>query len=487
MTQKRTENDVIGHVEVPADAYFGSFTARAHENFQISGITAPNELRIALGFIKKAAAQTNMELGEFEEKYARAIIKASDEFINGKFNDHFTLDVFQAGAGTPFNMNTNEIIANRANELLGVKKGKYLPITPHNHVNWGQSSNDVLPTAIRIAALLKLKDLLAEIDQLSKSLSLKAAKFKDILKIGRTHLQDAVPISLGQEFQAYASAISRSHSYINETFAHLLEVHIGGTAIGTGITTHPKYRPLIVSNLKKLTGLKLKATKYPTELNHNMNAFSVASNGLKALANDLIRISGDFTLLASGPAGGLNEINLPDVEPGSSIMPGKVNPSIAECVTMVGYQIIGNDLTINLAVQNSQLELNVNTPVIMHNLLWSIALLTNACNMFRTKCVDQITVNKKDCSTLLNRSLCLATGLSPYLGYKVTAELVKEAYKNNHSLYEVVSKKRFMEDKYLNQVLSAKKLISPATKDKALIKKIKNNQNYQTYCRKIGI
>lgn len=471
----RKEKDSIGEIKVPQEAYYGSFTTRALQNFQISGIKAPTEFKKALGIIKKAAAITNKELKELDADLTKAITTAADEFINGKFDDQFQLDVFQAGAGTPFNMNANEIIANRANELLGKTKGVYSPITPNNHVNMAQSSNDVTPTAIRIASLFKLKDLLPAVAGLAKSLDRVAQKSKNTLKIGRTHLQDAVPIRASQEFEAYASAIKRCHDYIKKSFQYLEEVGIGGTALGTGITTHPKFRQTMVKNLNKLTGLKLKATRFPMELTHGMNAFVIASNSLRVLANDLIRIANDLKLLVSGPYGGLAEITMPDVEPGSSIMPGKINPSIPECVTMVGCQVIGNDQVISLAAQMGQLELNVMTPVIMFNLLWSMELLVNTCHMFRKFCVDGIKFNTEQCEKLLTQSLCLATGLSPYLGYKVTAELVKEALKKDKSLKDVVNQKKFMSPAELNDILSAEKLTLPSFIDKNLVKKIRNN------------
>ena len=485
----RKEKDVIGWVDVPAEAYAGSFTTRAGKNFRISGIKAPPEFRKALGMIKKAAALTNQELGELEPKLAKAIIKAADEFIDGKFDDEFILDVFQAGAGTPFNMNVNEILANRANEILGGKgkKGTYSPVTPNNHVNWGQSSNDVIPTAIRIAALLSIANLADETGKLSQSLFQKAREFSDIIKIGRTHLQDAVPIRLGQEFEAYGSAISRCTLHIQSSFFELNELGIGGTALGTGITAHPKYMKLMVKTLMKVTGLKhLRPTQSAMELTHGMNAFTIASGSLKVLANDLVRIANDLKLLVSGPVGGISEITIPEAEPGSSIMPGKINPSVPECVTMVGFQVVGNDTTINYGVQASQLELNVMTPLIMHNLLSSIELLTNGCRMFRSQCIDGIKADKKRCRELLEKSLCLATCLSPYLGYKVTAELVKEALKKDKTLVQEVLDQKFMTGKELAAVLSPSRLTSPSLTDKTLAARIKKNKNYQSYLKKIS-
>lgn len=467
----RLEKDAIGNIAIAKEAYYGSFTARALKNFQISGLKAPYEFKKALGMIKKAAAKTNIQLKEIKKDYGNAIIQASDEFLQGKFDSEFILDVFQAGAGTPFNMNINEILANRANELLGYKKGNYDPITPNNHVNLAQSSNDVIPTAIRIAALFKVKKLFTEAKKLSQTFFKKRNEFKNILKIGRTHLQDAVPVTFGQVFNAYSQALSKTCNYLNTSFDYLNEIGIGATAIGTGITSHPQYRLLMVKNLRQISKLKLTATTNPIELTQNMNAFSIASNSLRVLANDLIRISNDLKILASGPHGGIGEIILPEVEPGSSIMPGKVNPSIAECVHMVGLQIIGNDQTINLAVQAGQLELNVMTPLIMQNLLSSLELLTNACFMFRTQCIEDIKIDKERCEELLKKSLCFATGLSPYLGYKKTADLVKNALYNKKNLKEEIIKKQLISEKNLTKILNTKRLTKPSFIKKNIVRK----------------
>lgn len=481
----RIEKDVIGPVNVPVNAYYGSFTVRAHENFQISGLTAPQDFKIALGLIKKAAAITNKDLGEIKPEIADAIIQACDEFIAGKFDQEFFLDVFQAGAGTPFNMNTNEIVANRANEILGGKKGEYKLVTPNNHVNWAQSSNDVIPTAIRIAALLSLKKLLPEVENLGASINQKASEFQNIIKVGRTHLEDAVPIRLGQEFEAYGSAVNRCAQYIKESFDHLKELGIGGTALGTGITTHPEYRTNMVKNLSQLTGFNLTPTQFPMELTHGMNALTIASNSLRVLANDLVRISNDFKILNSGPTAGIGEITLPDVEPGSSIMPGKINPSIAECITMIGFQVVGNDTAINYGVQNSHLELNVMTPMIMYNLLWSMQLLTNGCKMFRVFCTDGITANIKRCEELLHNSLCHATGLSAYIGYKATAQIVKEALEKHQTLKETVIQNGLMSAQDLEAVLEDQKLTSPTSTDKTLKERIQANPEYQKFMTKL--
>lgn len=461
MSEYRTEKDIIGDISVPKNAYYGGFTARALENFQISGISAPQEFIQALGQIKKSAAQTNMELGEITETEGKAIIQASDEFIEGKFNSEYKLDIFQAGAGTPFNMNANEIIANRANEILGKPKGEYNPITPNNHVNWGQSSNDVIPTAIRIATYQKHKELTKELAELISAFQKKELEFNDIIKIGRTHLQDAVPITLGQEFSAYKAGLQRALKYLEQNANQLLEVAIGGTAIGTGITAHPKYREKIINALKKETGLQLTPTPNTFELTQNMTVFAMFSDSLRCIADNLIQISRNLRLLASGPAGGLNEITLPEVEPGSSIMPGKVNPSIPECVEMVSFQIFGNDQTIKSATQHSELEINVNTPVIMHNLLTSINLLTNAYKMFREKCVTGIKANPEKCTETLEKSHSIATALSAKIGYKKTSEIVKESIENNELLKETLLRKNILTPEEIETTLSPRNLTQP--------------------------
>jgi aspartate ammonia-lyase len=481
----RIEKDSIGPVKVPSYAYYGSFTARALENFQISDLKAPKEFRVALGIVKKAAAKTNMELGELDQKHAKAIIQAADEFIAGKFDDEFSVDIYQAGAGTPFNMNANELLANRANELLGGKKGKYDPITPNNHINWGQSSNDVIPTSIRIAALNKLEPLKKELSELIKSFDNKANEYKNLLKIGRTHLQDAVPITLGQVLDAYSEALKKDLKFINECFEKLTVISIGGTALGTGITSHPEFKNRMIKNLNKLSGLKLKSARSMMEMTQNVNSFAMASSSLKMLSHNLIRICEDLRILASGPKGGISEIELPEAEPGSSIMPGKVNPSIPECVSMVGYQVIGNDTVISYSAQSSKLELNVMTPLILHNLLQSMSLLTNASSIFNYKCIKGLKANKEQCLKLLDESLCFATGLSSYLGYKATAEIVKEGLKKKKTLKETVMSKKFMSQEELDFILSIDNLVKPTINDKKLIEKIKKNKNYNSYLKKI--
>ncbi|MDP3765386.1 MAG: lyase family protein, partial [Nanoarchaeota archaeon] len=354
----RIEKDVMGEIKVPANSYYGAFTERARINFQISGIKAHGKFLTALATIKKAAALANMELRQLDEKLGNAIVNAADEVIAGKFNSYFILDVYQAGAGTPFNMNCNEIIANRATELLGGKLGEYI-VNPNNHVNMAQSTNDVIPTATKIAILSMLESLTLEAEVLKDSLRRKGGEFSGILKVGRTHWEDAVPVTLGQEFESYAVAIEKGISRIIGASNELKELGIGGTAIGTGITTHPRFHEMIVNELKSLTNIGLKTSKNLLEQTQNYNCFVSFSSSLKMLAIDLIRISNNLSILNSGPRGGIAEIMLPDVEPGSSIMPGKINPSIPECILMIGFDVLGKDKAVESAAQYSILELNV--------------------------------------------------------------------------------------------------------------------------------
>ncbi|HLC62510.1 MAG TPA: aspartate ammonia-lyase [Candidatus Nanoarchaeia archaeon] len=476
----RTEKDTIGEVNVPADSYYGAFTQRAKINFQISGIRAHKEFLVALATIKKAAAFANIELKQLDEKIGNAIIKAADEVIEGKFDEYFVLDAYQAGAGTPFNMNCNEIIANRATEILGGNLGQYA-VNPNNHVNMAQSTNDVIPTATRIAILFLLKCLAEEAEKFELSLRKKSDEFKSVLKIGRTHWEDAVPITLGQEFGAYAAAISKDIGRILKSSDELKELGIGGTAIGTGITTHLKFHETIVGKLNEITELDLRTTKNMIELTQNYNCFVSFSSSLKMLAIDLFRISNNLSIMNSGPKGGFNEIILPDVEPGSSIMPGKINPSIPECAIMVCFDVMGKDKTVELAAQYSILELNVMCPVIAKNILDSVKILTSALKMFRELCVDGIQANEERCLELLHKSTAIATALNPYLGYQAVSKIVKESLKNNSTIKEMVLKYKLIDEYDLNKILSPQEMTKPAEIDIHLANKIKNGENYRKF------
>ena len=476
----RTEKDVMGEVKVPANSYYGAFTERARNNFQISGIKAHKEFFVALATIKKAAALANIELKQLDEKIGKSIVKAADEVIQGKFDDYFVLDVYQAGAGTPFNMNCNEIIANRATEILGGKLGQYT-VNPNNHVNMAQSTNDVIPTTTRIAILFLLKELVAEARKLEWSLRKKAEEFKHILKVGRTHWEDAVPITLGQEFEAYAVSIAKDIKRMLDASEELKELGIGGTAIGTGITTHPKFHETIIKKLNELTKLNLKTTKNMVELTQNYNCFVSFSNSLNSLAITLYRVSNNLSILNSGPKGGISEIMLPDVEPGSSIMPGKINPSIPECAIMVCYDVMGKNKTVELAAQYGILELNVMGPVIAYNILQSMKLLTNTLKMFRKLCIEGIQANEERCLELLHESTAIATAFNPYLGYQVVSKIVKESLKDNSTIKDVVLKYKLIEENDLNKLLSPEEMTRPKEADKKLIEKIKNNQYYKKF------
>lgn len=457
----RTETDSMGSVEVPKNAYHGAFTVRAQNNFQISGIHSPIAFKNALARVKWAAAKTNCKLGGIDKKHEQAISQACEEFINGKFDTEFTLDVFQAGAGTSYNMNANEIIANRANEILGGTKGKYEHIHPNNHVNQAQSTNDVIPTATRIATLSLLPGLLGELKKLAKEFEKKAKEEKNTLKVGRTHLMDAVPITLGQEFDAYKEALEKSGKMVERQSKDLSELGIGGTALGTGLNSDPGYKKLMVENLSKLTGLKLTSGKNLTEMANNMNAFMNFSGALRSLATNLLNISNDLKLMNMGPKAGISEITLPEVQPGSSIMPGKVNPSIPECLEMICFQVLGNDRTIELAAQRSQFDLNVMCPVIMYNLLQSMEIITNGMRMLRTFSIEGIQVNRKHIKQIFEGSVCTATALAPHIGYNATADVVKTALKKGITIKEEVRSRKLMPDKELEKILSVEATTKP--------------------------
>src|SRR3989338_4471072 len=476
----RIEKDVMGEVKVPSNVYYGAFTQRARENFKISGIRAHKEFLTSLATIKKAAALANMELGQLDEKIGNSILRAADETIAGKFESHFILDIYQAGAGTPFNMNCNEIIANRATEILGGKLGQYI-VNPNNHVNMAQSTNDVIPTATKLAILSVIENFTFEAEKLKDSLRNNGVEFSDILKVGRTHWEDAVPVTLGQEFESYAVALEKDIERIISASQELKELGIGGTAIGTGITTHPKFHDTIIKYLKELTSIDLKTSKNLLEQTQNYNCFVSFSSSLKMLAIDLIRISNNLSILNSGPKAGLAEIMLPDVEPGSSIMPGKINPSIPECVLMVCFDVLGKDKTVESAAQYSILELNVMCPIIAYNILQSMNILTSTLKMFREFCIDGIRADEARCRELLDKSTAIATALNPYIGYQVVSKIVKEAVKNNSSIKDTILKYKLIDEKDLNKILSPEEMTQPKEADKELIFKIKNNESYKGF------
>jgi aspartate ammonia-lyase len=457
----RIEHDSLGTKRVPASAYYGIQTFRAVENFPISGLRLPREMVRAFALIKKAAASANAATGGLPRRLASAIGRACDEVLRGRFDDQFVVDVYQAGAGTSFNMNVNEVVANRANELLGARKGAYRHVWPNDHVNMAQSTNDVFPTAMRLACLMALPPLAAAMRQLEGSLRAKARAFAGIVKAGRTHLQDAVPVRLGREFGAYALAVRKAREHLEATGRQLLELNLGGTAIGTGMNTHPRYRGLAISALRRWTTLPLRPAEDLQERTQSLADFGRFSGALRAVALELIRIANDLRLMSSGPNTGLGEIDLPAVQPGSSIMPGKVNPVIPEMVDMVGFQVLGHDATVAVAVQAGQLELNVMMPVVAYNVLQAMRLLTTSSRVFAARCVDGITANRPRCESFARRSLALATALNPHIGYLNAARVAKESLQTGTSIQELVLKHRLLSPAAARRLLDPARLSRP--------------------------
>jgi aspartate ammonia-lyase len=453
MSPSRIERDSLGERELPGDVYYGIQTARAVENFPISGFKPYPELVAATVRIKKAAARVNAALGALDPSIANAIEQAADEVLEGKIRDQFVVDSFQAGAGTSHNMNANEVLANRAIELLGGQKGNYSIVHPNDQVNMGQSTNDVFPTAIRLATLELVERLLPVMDVLEESLRRKAVDFDQIVKSGRTHLQDAVPIRLGQEFGAYATAVRKNKNRIAAAADELKEIGLGGTAVGTGLNAVSGYRTRIVAELSIIAGEELRATNDYFESMQSMSPFVSLSGSVRTLATDVIRIANDLRLLSSGPNTGLAEIKLPAVQPGSSIMPGKINPVMAEMTNMVCFQVIGNDQAIALAAQAGQLELNVMMPVIALNLLTSLSIMTNALSALRERCIEGITADEQRCRWYVERSVSLVTALNPKIGYARAAEIAKQAIAANKTIREVIVEKGLLPAEQAAEIL----------------------------------
>jgi aspartate ammonia-lyase len=458
----RTEKDSLGEKQVPADVYYGIQTQRAVENYPISGLHAHPKLIQAMGMIKKAAALANRELGLVDEQRAAAIVKAAEEIIAGKLHDQFVVDVYQAGAGVSFHMNTNEVIANRAIEILGGRRGDYTVVHPNDHVNFGQSTNDVFPTSMRVAAILLLDDLVAEMEKLATAFAAKGKEFDNILKSGRTHMQDAVPVRLGQEFAAYGVAVERAAEQVRHGQDALRELGLGGTAVGTGVNTHPDYQRLVVEKLSEVTGQMLSPTHDMRWTMQSNLPMAVASSSLRNYALELIRISNDLRLLSSGPNTGFAEINLPALQPGSSIMPGKINPVIPELVAMVSFQAVGTDVAVALAVQAGQLELNVMMPAMSWNVLHTAEILKNTTRQLTTRCVEGITANKDRCKRYAESTVSLATALNPYIGYAKTAELVKLAIKKGRPITELAMEKKLLDQRQLRKILDPRRMTEPA-------------------------
>jgi len=454
-TAYRVERDPLGEVKVPAAAYYGVQTARAIENFPISGLHAPPELVTATVAIKKAAAQANASLGRLDREIAAAIVAAADEILAGRLRDQFVVDVYQAGAGTSHNMNTNEVLANRAAEILGGTRGTYTTVHPNDHVNMGQSTNDVFPAATRVALLLDAGPLVSTAIALADSLARKGDEFADVLKTGRTHLQDAVPMTLGQEFSGYAACVRAGADGVAAACLQLHELNLGATAVGTGLNAGDEYRRAVVTNLSHATGLPLKPATNLFRVTQSMGDVLAYSSALRRLAVELSKVASDLRLLSMGPRAGLSEIALPAVQPGSSIMPGKVNPSIPEMVNQVCFQVIGCDTTVAVAAEAGQLELNVMMPVIAWNALHASTILRSAMTVLRLRCIDGIVANRDRARELLDRSTAMATALSPYIGYAATADIAKESVKTGKPIRALVLERGLLTEHQLDAILSA--------------------------------
>ena len=459
--KNRIERDALGTKEVPSDTYYGIHTQRALENFPISGMRTAIELYHAICTIKLAACRVNAHLKLLDKKKAAAIGRAATETVAGKFDSYFVVDVYQAGAGTPTHMNVNEVIANRAIEILGGRKGNYTIVHPNDHVNLGQSTNDVFPTAMRIALLLLVDGLLHALHLCEKTLQKKSNEFYPVVKSGRTHLQDAVPIRLGQEVGAWATTFSKLQLSLKGAQKRLLSVGIGATAVGTGINTHPQYRSLVVAELRKLTHYDLQPATDLFEATQSMADFVHLSGVLREAAIEIVRINHDIILLSSGPRTGIHELILPAVEPGSSIMPGKVNPNMAEMLSMVCYQVVGNDSAVVNAAQAGQLELNVYMPVIAHNCIMSVRILTNALLAWEQRCIRGMTADKEQCAMNLDKSLGLATFLNPYIGYDRAARVAQIAYQQHKTIFQVVLEQKLLTEAQLKQIFDKENLTKP--------------------------
>jgi fumarate hydratase class II len=457
----RTEIDSLGPVQVPDEALWGAQTQRAVENFTISGLRQSGDYIAASALVKQAAAEVNMSLGQLDAERGHAIVRAAREIVTGRWHEHFVVDPFQAGAGTSHHMNTNEVIANLANEALGGARGEYKPVHPNDHVNMAQSTNDVIPTVIRLAASLQIQRLLSVLDSLAAALEEKAVEFDAVLKAGRTHLQDAVPVRLGQEFGAYAAAIRHDHQRIARAAETLQRLGIGGTATGTGLNSDTRYHQAMVDKLSALTGIPFRSSGNLFESMQSTADLLDASAALRTLATTLTRIANDLRLLSSGPTTGLYEIELPSLQPGSSIMPGKVNPVMAEMLNMVCYHVMGNDLAVTACSQAGQLELNVMMPILAYNLLQSITILTNGVRVFTERCVRGICANVGRCRDLAERSMGLATALNPYIGYLAAAQVAKEAFARGVSLRQVALERGHLTAEQLDAILDPFAMTEP--------------------------
>jgi len=451
----RKEKDSMGTVNVPADAYYGSQTQRAAENFPISGMTLPAEFIQSLALVKSCAARVNFELGLLDAKLADAISDAAREIVDGRHRDQFIVDIFQTGSGTSTNMNMNEVVASRANEILTGKKGGRSPVHPNDHVNLCQSSNDIIPTVIHVAALRRISDpLIPAMERLHQYLLQKSEDFKGVRKLGRTHLQDAVPVTLGQEFSGYARQVQLGVERVKAVAPRLAELALGGTAVGSGLNTHPEFARRTIAMISDYTQLPFTKAQNHFEAQAAQDAAVETSGALKTVAVSLVKIANDIRWLASGPRSGIGEINIPALQPGSSIMPGKVNPVIPEAVIQVAAQVIGNDTVITIGGQGGTFELNTMLPVMAHNLLQSISLLASAVDVFAEKCVVGITANEETCSRYIENSLALVTGLVPKIGYDKAAAIAKKAYETGRTVREVARDENIFSEAELDELLN---------------------------------
>jgi fumarate hydratase class II len=459
VSETRIEKDSLGEIEVPGEALYGAQTMRAVHNFAVSGLKPYRAFVWGMAIIKQAAALVHMDLGMLDEERGKAIVAAAREVVDGRWDDQFVVDPFQAGAGTSHNMNTNEVIANRANQILGYRiQDTSKPVHPNDHVNMAQSTNDTIPTAIRLGSLWRLDELLGEAGRLAATLRAKAIEFDGVVKSGRTHLQDAVPVRLGQEFGGYARAVERDAERIRRAAGELRRLGIGGTATGTGLNAHPEYHARMVKKLSELTGFELHESDDLFESMQSMADAVDFSASMRTLAVTLDRIANDFRLLSSGPSTGLDEIRLPAVQPGSSIMPGKVNPVLAEMLNMACFHVMGNDLTVMMAGQAGQLELNVMMPIIAHNLFEMMQVLIGAIRAFTDRCVSGVQANPEKAESWLAKNAILVTALNPVIGYLKGAEVAKEAMAANRTIKDVVVEKGYLTAEEADRILDARKM-----------------------------
>jgi aspartate ammonia-lyase len=472
LTQHRVEKDFLGEKALPNHAYYGIQTLRAAENFPITGLKVQDELITAIAIVKKAAAEANMATGQLPAITGQVIVKAAEEIIEGRWHDQFIVDPIQGGAGTSLNMNANEVIANRAIELLGGSKGDYSLVSPNTHVNQSQSTNDVFPTTIRIAALAIVSRLLATMGQLVDSFKSKANAFDHILKMGRTHLQDAVPIRLGQEFAAYAKVLERDIVRITRARSSMYSINMGATAVGTGLNADPAYIQLVTERLATLSGYPLHSAEDLVDATQNTDAFTEMSSALKICMINMSKIANDLRLMASGPRAGLGELKLPPRQPGSSIMPGKVNPVMAEVINQIAFQVIGNDTTITLASEAGQFELNVMEPVMVFNLLQSLHIMDKGFQVFREYCLEGIEAEEARCRDYVERSVGIITALNPHIGYEMAAQIAREAIETGESVRALCLKHKVLTEEELQLILEPFGMTSPGIAGSSLLTKV---------------